>query len=204
MIPALLRLPAVPLEPDGLAELAGLVAALSRRWCVLVGPARTAAGSALDEFTLATALAVVSGTRVGVAATLDAGRAPGIVAREATTSQLLGACEVLLLEGPVPSCRDAAKVVGALFTPGAHTVTTPTASVTGAVNDPVPDVDGGPAVLWREGADLCRLVGGEPDRVGGVLDVAPGDPLPAPEPATLVVPFVDGMALDELAAALRA
>lgn len=202
MIPALLRLPASSLEPDALDALAALVDERSRGRLVLLGPQRSATGAELDEFTLAAALvARDSRVRLGVATSVGAGRAPSLVAREATTTQLLGACELLLLEGEPAACRDAAAIIDALFAPGAHTVATRTASISGAVNDPVPSVDGGPPVLWRDGAALHRLVAGTETRVGDALDVPVPGVLPAPTPGTLVVAVHEVVPVDQLAAA---
>ena len=202
MIPALLRLPSSSLGPDALDALAALVVARSPGQLVLLGPQRTTTGEKLDEFTLAAALvARDERVRLGVATSVGAGRAPSLVAREATTTQLLGACELLLLEGEPSACRDAAAIIEALFAPGAHTVTTRTASITGAVNDPVPSVDGGPPVLWRDGAALHRLVAGAETRVGDALDVPLPGALPAPAPGTLVVAVHEVVPVEQLASA---
>jgi hypothetical protein len=173
MIPPLVRLPATTLDDGDLEGLAAVAGRLPGR-TVLVGVQRDARGAELDEFVVAAALAARGARGIGVAARVDAGRAASVVAREATTAQLLGACAVLLLEGPPGACRDAAVVVSALFAPGVHAVTTPTASVVGARNLPLPDVPGGPPVAWREGDGLYSLVDREPRRVGAATVAPPG------------------------------
>jgi hypothetical protein len=204
MIPALLRLPATSLGPGGLDALCDLVVQLSNDRLVLIASPRTPAGDALDEFTIAAAL-VARDERVhlGVATSVRAGREPSMIAREATTAQLLGACDVLLLEGDAASCRDAATILGALFEPGTHTVTTPTASIDRAVNDPVPSVVGGPPVVWRVGDELHRLEGTD-TVVGDVVDLSLPCVLPAPVLGTLVVAHHEVVAVDQLGAAFAA
>jgi hypothetical protein len=205
MIPSLLRLPAASLGRGALDVLAELVASLSAGRLVVVGAQRTAAGGELDAFTVAAALvARRTHVRVGVAASVGAGRHSSMLAREATTAQLLGACEVLLLEGDPQACSDAATIVGALFEPGRHTLSTTTESILDAVNDPTPSVTGGPPVLWRVGGELHRLVDGADAVVGEVLDVAPRAPLPAPARGTLVVAHHDEVPVDALRAAMHA
>jgi hypothetical protein len=172
---------------------------------VLVGTQRTASGDALDEFTVAAALrARDRRVRLGVATQVGAGRAPSLLAREATTTQLLGACEALLLAGAPEACRDAAAILGAMFEPGAHTLVTTTASIDGAVNDPVPSVEGGVAVLWRVGDELHGLDGGDDAVVGVALDATLDAPLPEPTPGTLVVVHHEVVGVDRLASAFAA
>ncbi len=186
MIPPLVRLPATRLDHDAIGALATCVELAGAGRTVVVGDQRGASGTALDAFVVAAALAAggVAGA-IGIAATVGAGRAASVVAREATAAQLLGACDVLVLEGPAPDCRDAARIIGALFTEGAHTVSTPSASIVEARNLPLPDVVGGPPVCWCEGDDLLRLVDGSPAACGRVARTDP--PLPAPVEGVLVV-----------------
>ena len=186
MIPALLRLPATTLGPgDSVDDLAAVALALGEDRTVVVPAQRDAAGEVLDEFVIAAALAARGAGRLGVAARVGAGREASVLAREATAAQLLGAADVVVLEGPPSRCRDAATVMVALFTPGAATVSTPTASVLEAPNLPLPDVDGGPPVLWRDGDALVGLVDGSPSVLGAAVD-ATVDALAAARPATLV------------------
>lgn len=188
MIPPLVRLPATTLDHDGLDALARLVEVVAPGRSVIVGPPRSATGHELDAFVIAAWISKrCPDTAIGVAARVAAGRQASMVAREATTAELLGACGVLLLEGDASDCRDAALIIGALFTEGVHTVTTPTAIVVGARNLPQPDVAGGPPVRWQEGAALVRLVDGEPAVCGSVVECHADEAWPAPEPGVLVV-----------------
>jgi hypothetical protein len=201
MIPPLVRLPATRLEPGSIDALAACVGTLGRGATVLVGDQRTATDEVLDGFVVAAALAARGvPTPLGIAVTVGEGRVASIVAREATAAQLLGSCDVLLLEGAAPSCRDAARVIGALFTEGVHTVTTPSARIVDARNRPLPDVEGGPPVRWREGDDVVQLVGGEVASCGRAVEVA--GPLPAPAPGVLVVVTLGLSTPAALAAAL--
>jgi hypothetical protein len=209
MIPPLVRLPATELTEGSIEALADLVATLGIGRTVLVGDQLDRDGDALDAFVIAAALAArSSATHLGVASDVTGGRAASIIAREATALELLGGCEVLLLEGPPASCRDAAVVIGSLFTPGVHTVTTPTAAIVAARNLPQPSLPGGPAVLWREGGSLLGLQDGEPADCGRVVDVAldvaakAATPLPTPEPGVLLVVAAPRHAPMALAAAL--
>jgi hypothetical protein len=205
MIPALLRLPTTSLASDGFDAVCDLVVRLSAERLVLIGSPKSAAGNDLDEFTIAAALVAHDPrVRLGVASSVGTGRAPSMLAREATTAQLLGACDVLLLEGDAASCRDAATIVGALFTPGTHTMTTRTASIDRAVNDPVPSGLGGPPVLWRVAGALHRLVEGDDTVVGDVHDVSLPAVLPAPVAGSLVVAHHEVVAADDLGAAFVA
>jgi hypothetical protein len=144
MIPPLVRLPATLLDHDGIGALAACVELAGPGRTVVIGDQRSAPGavrdgSALDGFVVAAALAARGmPSRLGVAARVGAGRVASLVAREATAAQLLGACDVLVLEGSPGDCRDAARVIGALFTDGAHTVTTPSSSIVDARNLPLP------------------------------------------------------------------
>jgi hypothetical protein len=185
----LLRLPETILaDTADLDALAGLVGTLSKSWLVVLGAQRNGLGDPLDEFAVASAIvARDSSVRVGVATSVGGGRVHALVAREATTTQLLGACDVVLLEGDPAVCRDAARIVTALFQPGTHSMETPSGAIDGAVNDPVPSVTGGPPVLWREGSALRRLVDDVEASVGDVRDVAVPGPLPEPTENVLVV-----------------
>jgi hypothetical protein len=204
MIPPLVRLPATRLDLDGLAVLAGVVERLGAARTVILGAQRRADGVELDEFVVATSIAWrCEGTALGIAARVDAGRAASVVAREATAATLLGACDVVVLEGPTAACRDAAEVLVALFTEGVHTVTTPSASILAARNLPLPDAQGGPPVCWRDGSVLLQLVDGSASESGTVVEVAAGGPLPAPEPGVLVVVAHPLGTPSALAAALR-
>jgi len=188
MIPPLVRLPATTLDHGALDPLARCVGEVASGRTVLLGTHCATTGDELDEFAIASSISVrCPDAALGVAARVSAGRTPSIVAREATAAELLGACEVLLLEGDVADCRDAALIIGALFTEGAHTVTTPSAVVVGARNLPLPDVEGGPPTCWREGAALLRLVDGTPATCGSVVECRADEPWPAPEPGVLVV-----------------
>jgi len=188
MIPALVRLPVTRVDHVSLDALARCVDLVAEGRTVLVGAQRSPSDDALDEFVVATALSRrCAAAAIGVAAQVGAARKASIAAREATTTQLLGACDVLLLDGEPDACRDGALVIEALFTEGVHTVTTPTAIVVGARNLPLPDVPGGPPVCWREGAALWRLVAGEPVVAGTVVEVRADAPLPDPAPGVLVV-----------------
>jgi hypothetical protein len=171
MIPALVRLPATTLAPASIDDLVAVAVALGEDRTVVVPAQRDATGDVLDEFVVAASHAARAAGRLGVAARVGAGRAASVLAREATAAQLLGAADVVVLEGPPAQCRDAAAVMAALFTPGEATVTTPTASVQAARNLPLPDVDGGPPVCWRDGDDLVGLVDGSPSRLGTVAEV---------------------------------
>jgi hypothetical protein len=204
MIPPLVRLPTTVLAPPGLADADGgdlddLAACvelltgdllgrdlLAGDRTVVVGSQRTAAGDALDEFVVAAALAARTGRRLAVAARVGAGRAHALVARESTAAQLLGAADVVVLEGDPAACRDAAIVLAALFTEGAHTVVTATGAIANARNLPLPDVAGGPPVCWREGAALHGVVDGAVVPVGSATDATPSA-LPGARDAQLVV-----------------
>ena len=204
MIPSILRLPSLLVDTSDLDELAELVEQLATSWTVVIGTGFDAWGHELDAFVLAASLAPVLGHRpVGVAASIEAGRAASMVAREATTTQLLGTCDALLLEGDPAACHDAAVIVEALFVPGSHTVATDTAQIVDAVNDPVPSVEGGPPVLWRDEGRLRRLGDdGHAIDVGHVLEVELTAALPVPKVATLVVARHHLATVRERAAAL--
>ncbi len=201
MIPALLLLPASILGQGDLDDLAALVAELGVDRTVLVGAQRDPAGHVLDEFAVAAALASRPSGSLGVAARVGSGRAASIVAREATATQLLGCCDVLLLDGDPPRCRDAAEVIEALLAGGSHTVTTPTEHVESARNYPVPDAAGGVAVLWRDGEALVRRDGAEAVVCGSVVIATPSA-LPRPAGGELVVLDVAPGAPASLASAL--
>jgi hypothetical protein len=187
MIPPLVRLPATVLDHDALDALARCVEKVAGGRTVLLGAQRAAGGDVLDEFVVATSMMPRCPTAaIGIAARVGDGRQASIVAREATAAQLLGACDVLVLDGDSAACHDAARVVTALFTEGVHTVTTPSAIVIGARNLPLPDVAGGLPVCWREGRDLLRLVDGDRVVCGTVVERDADTPLPAPEPGVLV------------------
>ncbi len=186
MIPPLVRLPATLLDHDAIDALARCVELAGQGRTVALGDQRATSGAVLDGFVVATALAARGGPgRLGIVASVGTGREASIVAREATAAQLLGACDVLVLEGPAADCRDAARVIGALFTEGVHTVTTPSASIADARNLPLPDVLGGPPVCWREGDDVLQLVDGAVASCGHAVVADP--PLPAPTEGVLVV-----------------
>lgn len=186
MIPPLVRLPATLLDHDSLDALARCVELAGKGRTVALGDQRARTGAVLDGFVVAAALAARGAAgRLGVVASVGTGRAASLVAREATAAQLLGACDVLVLDGPAADCRDAARIIGALFTEGVHTVTTPSSSVVDARNLPLPDVLGGPPVCWREGDDVLQLVDGAAASRGRVVVAAP--PLPAPTEGVLVV-----------------
>jgi hypothetical protein len=204
MSPSILRLPPLLVDMSDLGALAELVARLSVAWMVLIGASRSAAGDELDPFVLAAALAsALHGRPLGVATDVGAGRTASMVAREATTTQLLGGCDALVLEGEPGACRDAALVVEALFEPGTHTVATPTAQIVDAVNDPVPNVEGGPPVRWRDGGRLRRLgVDGAAVDVGDVLDIELSEVHQVSRPASLVVVQHPHVTVRELSAAL--
>jgi hypothetical protein len=201
MIEPLVRLPAMLLDHDALDALVECVEVAGQGRTVLLGDQRGVSGGQLDAFVVATAVrARGTAAGLGIAATVGAGRMASLVAREATAAQLLGACDVLLLEGSTPECRDAARVIGALFTEGAHTVTTRTESIVEARNRPLPDVVGGPPVYWCEGDDVVQLVDGDVAPCGRVI--AATLPLPAPAPGALVVAEHDLDTPMALAAAL--
>ena len=184
MIPPLVRLPATVLDHDALAR---CVDAVGQARTVLLGAQRSPHGDVLDEFVVAASISQRRpAATLGVAARVGGGRAASIVAREATTAQLLGACTLLYLEGEASGCRDAAAIVTALFTEGVHSVTTPSARVAGARNLPLPDVTGGPPVCWREGDTLVQLVDGEPAACGTLVEVGAGAPLGVAAPGVLV------------------
>jgi hypothetical protein len=186
MIEPLVRLPTTLLDHDALDALVGCVEVAGQGRTVLLGDHRAASGEKLDAFVVAASVrARGAAAALGIAATIGEGRAASLVAREATAAQLLGACDVLLLEGATPKCRDAARVIGALFTEGAHTITTPTAAIASARNLPLPGVVGGPPVCWCEGDDVVQLVHGEVAPCGRVLTARL--PLPAPAQGSLVV-----------------
>jgi hypothetical protein len=187
MIPALLSLPATTID-EGIDGLASLLDRVGEGRTVVVGAQRTVQGDELDEFVVATGLAAMRPVcSIGVAARVGAGRAASIVAREATAAQLLGGCDVVLLDGEPARCRDAAVVVGALCSGGTHSIETPTERVDGARNDPAPDVPGGLPVLWRDGTSLFQVVDGVPTVCGDVVVVPAVSRLPAPSAGTLVV-----------------
>lgn len=184
--PALLRLPDELEGVDSFAALGAAIDELGTAATVVLGRLRIG-GVVLDEFAVAGALG--SGPtprRLGVATPVGAGRAASIIAREATAASLLGGCEVLLLEGAPASCVDAARVVAALFTPGRHTLSTATASITEAVNDPLPS--GELMVCWRDGPALVSLVGGAVAEVGEVRETAAMPPAPEAVAGRLCVP----------------
>lgn len=188
MIPPLVRLPTTVVDHRSIDVLARCVEALAVGTIVLIGPQHGATGDELDEFTIASAISArCPGAALGIAARVGAGRTPSIVAREATAAQLLGACEALLLDGTASDCRDAARIVSALFSEGSHTVTTPSALVVGARNLPLPDIEGGPPTCWRDGTRLIQLIDGEPVVCGSVVECRADDVWPAPEPGVLVV-----------------
>lgn len=188
MIGPLLLLPPTLLGREDLDDLAGLAAALSDDWVVVVGEQLDRAHRALDPFCVAAALAALRpGLALGVEAAVGAGRVPSLLAREATAAELLGACRALVLRGDDDACADAARIVERLFTPGVHTLATPTASITEAVNDPQPSVEGGPAACWAAGASLRRLEGAVAHDAGEVEEVALPGALPDPRPGRLVV-----------------
>ncbi len=186
-LPGLLRLPGDLASVGTLEELAVHVARLRGTGAtVLLGTLRLGRGPALDAFCVASALAARGLDGLGVTASIGAGRAPSIIAREATAAALCGGCDVLVLEGRPTDCEDAARVVTALFTPGRHTLATATTSIAEAVNDPLPPRP--IAVCWRDGDELRTLVDGVATTVGEALDVAPGAEVPAPAANRLVVP----------------
>ena len=209
MIPALVVLPATVLGPGGLAGLSACASVLAPGRVVVASAQRSARGEILDEFVVAAALraaagpATREGLRIGVLARVAQGRAASVVAREATTAQLLGACDVVVLDGAPAACADAAAVLAALFSPGVHTVTSGAERVLDAPNLPGPSVPGGPPVVWRDGTSLRAMGPRGSEVVGEVLDVVPGDPLPAPAEGVLVVLDSPLVAPDELAATLR-
>lgn len=186
MIPPLVRLPATELDHDAIDELARCVDRVGTGRTVVLGAQRSASGDVLDEFVIAAAVSAAGASApIGIAATVGAGRAASVVAREAAAARLLGACDVLLLEGSPGACRDAAQVIEALFTEGLHTVTTASLSITDVPSLPVPG--GGPPVCWREGGELLARAGGEVGIVGTAVDVGADVRLPRPTPGVLVV-----------------
>jgi hypothetical protein len=186
MIAPLVRLPTTLLDHDALDAFVRCVEVAGEGRTVLVGDQRVAAGGRLDAFVVAAALrARGAAASLGIAAALGAGRMASLVAREASAAQLLGACDVLVLEGSTSECRDAARVIGALFTAGAHTVTTPTASIVEARNLPLPDAVDGLPVCWCEGDEVVQLVHGEVASCGRAR--AATLPLPDPAEGELVV-----------------
>ncbi|HLK45788.1 MAG TPA: hypothetical protein VKT18_07350 [Acidimicrobiales bacterium] len=202
MIPPLLRLPAVALGGDDLNALGALATSLGGH-TVVVGPQRRTDGALLDEFVVAAGVrAVAPAATLGVAARVGAGRAASIVAREATAAQLLGACAVLLLEGEPTRCADAATVIEALLTGGAHVVTTDSEHVDGARNLPLPDA--ALPVVWADGDALMRLEDGEPTTCGTVVvrEAAHGAPPPRPGTLVVVVAEHDPVGVAELAGVL--
>ena len=187
MTPALVRLPAAMLVDGACEQLAACARAVGAGRTVVVGQQRTTDGHPLDEFVVATAIAArAPGVAIGVATRARGGRHASVIAREATTAQLLGACDVLVLDGDAAACADAAAIITALFTAGEHTLARGAERIDHARNVPLPDVEGGPGIVWRDGDALCTLVDGVPARCGIVEMVAPGEPLPAPDPRTLV------------------
>ena len=115
------------------------------------------------------------------------GRAASIVAREATAAQLLGACDVLRARGDARGLpRRGAAVIGALFTEGAHTVTTPSA-LDRRRAQPAPARRGGrPAGVLARGRRRGPARRRRPSPTcGRAVDAAP--PLPDPADGVLVV-----------------
>jgi hypothetical protein len=202
MIPSLVRLPQAVLDEGAVAPLAACADAIGGGHVVLVGPQRTDQGHELDAFVVAAAVAQHSSTLLGVASRVGAGRAASIIAREATATQLLGACHALLLEGDVASCRDAATVIATLFSEGTHTVITDTARVDGARNNPLPDVEGGPGIFWREHGDVWHQTPVGPQRCGDVLEMPCSSEIPGPVPGSLVMLDHPVAGVTELAASL--
>lgn len=186
MTASLVRLPPVVLDEDAIEVLARCADAVGDGRVVLVGPQRTADGHELDPFVVAVAVAHHANAELGVAARVGAGRAASIIAREATAAQLLGACHALYLEGEAASCRDAATVIAALFVVGSHTVVTDTERVDGARNLPVPDVDGGPGIFWRDGDEVWHETPAGPRAVGALVELACTAVLPTPVDGELV------------------
>lgn len=188
MIPPMLRLPTLELDREGFGALVELCAALAASWLVVVSRALDASQRGIDEFALASAVAAArDGVRLGVATSLGAARVPSLIAREATSAQLLGACDALVLEGEEAACVDAARIVAALFTPGRHSVATPTSAIAEAVNDPQPSVAGGPPIRFAAGRALRGLSDGAVADLGEVRVAWPDEPLPDAVPDTLVV-----------------
>jgi len=187
MIPALVALPTTVFDQGDLDDLVACVRLLGEGRTVLVGPQRRADGAILDEFVIAAAIAArdVSAV-VGVSARVCSGRAASVVAREATAAQLLGACDVLLLEGTPARCADAAVVIAALLTPGHHTVEAGEEHVVNAPNLPQPSTPGAPMVLWADGAAVHAGAGEDPLALGVRTALRAPGPLPAAVPGTLV------------------
>jgi|GEM_PF-6573152 len=186
MIPSLVRLPPSVLDQGSIGTLVLCADAVGTGRVVLLGPQRSPAGQELDAFVLAAAVAQRSDAELGVAARVGAGRAASIIAREATTAQLLGACHALFLEGDTASCRDAATVIASLFVEGCHTVISKTAHVHAARNLPLPDVEGGPGVFWREHDEVWHQGPDGPRRCGDRLELSCTAPLPDPVAGELV------------------
>jgi hypothetical protein len=187
MIPALVTLPTTVLDDGSVGLLARCVVALGGARTVVVGAQRTDGGTSLDEFVVATAVAELApDASVGIATQVAAGRAASVIAREATTAELLGACEVVVLEGDAAACSDAAVIVSALFTRGQHTIARGLEYVDGARNLPQPRRDGGPGIVWRDGGDLITLLDGTLARCGSVVTVVAGETMPPPVAGTLV------------------
>jgi hypothetical protein len=203
MTPSLVRLPATVLDEGSLRALGSCADAVGTGHVAVIGPQRSREGDELDAFVMAAAAAQHSGAMIGVAVRVGAGRAASIIAREATATQLLGACHALVLEGDAASCRDAAVVITALFVEGAHTVVTDTARIDGARNLPVPDVEGVPGVFWRDRGEVWHQSPDGPRRCGELLEMPSTSTIPAPSPGALVVldhPVAD---VHELAACLE-
>jgi hypothetical protein len=202
MTPSLVLLPPAVLDMGSIATLASCADAVGAGRVVLLGAQRTADGHELDAFVMAAAAAQHSSAAIGVAVQVGAGRAASVIAREATATQLLGACHALYLEGDVPSCRNAATVIATLFVEGAHTVVTDTERVHGARNLPVPDVEGGPGVFWRERDEVWQQSPDGPRRCGERIELPCTSAIPAPVAGALLVldhPVAD---VDDLAATL--
>jgi hypothetical protein len=202
MIPSLVRLPPAVLDAGSMGALASCADAVGTGQVVLLGPQRTDEGHELDSFVVAVAVAQHASADVGVAVRVGAGRVASIIAREATAAQLLGACHALFLDGDVASCRDAATVIATLFVEGTHTVVTGTARVDGARNLPVPDVEGGPGIFWRDHDEVWRQSPDGPQTCGELREMPCTPAIPVLDPGSLVVLDHPVARVDELAAAL--
>ena len=188
MIPPLVGLPATVLVAGDISVLARCASVLCEGRTVVLGEQRTASGEVLDEFVVASAIAaMLPACSIGVIARVGAGRPGSVIAREATAAQLLGACDVLVLDGDAAACSDAAVIIEALFTPGTHVVASGVERVDGARNLPQPSVEGGPRIAWRAGDELWGIDAGAPVRIGDVITVGPDVPLPEPAADTLVM-----------------
>lgn len=149
----------------------------------------TAAGT-LVAATTSAVLGIVAGTGPG-------DRAPSVLAREATTVDVLsgGRAAVLLQGGDPDRLAEALAVCRLLFTEDAPSYHGRHFTLVGAANRPPPVRPDGPPVLVAPptGADVTGVLGARPDAVvvdGGAADVAAWRSVtgPAPAPGTRTRP----------------